>query len=165
MSCLADLFYGIGLHMPWQYKTVSCCWVGYLSVQHYQLRQYFKNAVHWGIITLMLAGMFALLFLLQYKNIFLTFGYLSQATAFTCVLPQVLKNIGTSAALSLSIARLSLDWFSKLCDNVSAYALAWPLPSKLGAAFSIAMCMVLMYQWIRSRQRINFCSADKVVLS
>src|SRR3990167_2545698 len=36
-SCFMDLFYGFGMHLPWQYKTVSISWLCYLYFQHRQI--------------------------------------------------------------------------------------------------------------------------------
>src|SRR3990167_4189636 len=152
MSCITDLFYGIGMHMPWQYKTVSCCWVGYLSIQHYQLRHVLKNYMHGLLLFLLCIGVLALLFFNQHKEIFIICGFLTQGTALIYAFPQIIKNIGTQAALSLSISRLSIDLLSKICDNISAHIFAWPLPSLLGAALSVIVCGVLVFQWISARQ-------------
>lgn len=150
LSCIMDLFYGFGLSMPWQYKLVSISGVFYLGLQHYQIGKIAKKTLFFQINILLVfifcIGIFSYLFLTHVKFLFIGFGYLSQSAGFICALPQIVKNIDSTAALSLSVFYLFLDLFSTICDNISAYTLTWPLPSKLGAAFSTAICLLLLYQ-------------------
>ena len=150
---LTDLIYGFGLSMPWQYKLVSFSSVSCLFIQHCQLKKIISR-IHFIKITLVLVCIFFAgisLFFINEKNKlpFELFGYLSQACAITCTFPQIIKNMLSLSAMSLSLFYLILDLICSVCDNISAAILAWPLPSKLGALFSVLTCVFLIYQRIK----------------
>lgn len=159
ISCVADLIYGIGLHMPWQYRLVSISSVLYLLIQHVQIRKITTNqSFHYAtLVTVMItiAGFLCLYFFKDDKLFFILFGYLSKMAGWISCFPQIIKNFtSTSAALSLSIFYLLLDLCSNLCDNVSAWVFSWPLPSKLDAIFSVIICLLLIYQWQATRKKL-----------
>ena len=52
--------------------------------------------------------------------------------------------------MSLNIVYLTQNLITKTCDNISAYALAWPLPSKMGAACAATAALILLYQYYRA---------------
>lgn len=147
-SVITDLFYGFSMQLPWQYKLVSITFFFYLWIQHWQMR----NTPLFQKITFMLLSVFFIclymtIFLYQDKTILVNLGYASQGAGIIYALPQVIKNIKSSAALSLSVTYLFFSFFSRFCDNISAYCLSWPLPSKLGALCSAAIFILLLCQW------------------
>lgn len=164
LSSLFDLIYGLGAHLPWQYCLVSILYIVYLFIQHVQIKKvlpdpYFYYGVYL-ILTIACGGFIALFFFKQDRTLFIIFGYASQVTGWMCCFPQIIKNMGTLSALSLSIFYLLLDLFSNICDNISAWTLSWPMPSKLGAIFSTMICFMLIYQRIIAHRNNIQCSAN-----
>ncbi|OGT43001.1 MAG: hypothetical protein A3F13_07800 [Gammaproteobacteria bacterium RIFCSPHIGHO2_12_FULL_40_19] len=154
VSYFTDLIYGLGAHMPWQYVLVSSTGTLYLLIQHVQIKKiiisrlFYSSTFFLGFI--LLCGLSFLFFDRQNRFIFIVFGYMSQMAAWICCFPQIIKNVGSSAALSLSVLYLMVDLLCNLCDNVSAWVLSWPMPSKVGAIFSTLICGVLIFQRRRS---------------
>ena len=154
---LADLNYGYGLGLPWQYRLVS--WVGVLClmVQHLQLTKVYKHlrSFKWVscLLTLMAGMTFYALYTEFSPSYYSAMGYLAHVTGLFFFLPQVIKNYRQPAALSLSISFLLLDWICYLCDNVSAWSLAWPLPSKIGALAGLLLLSILILQWLITSRR------------
>lgn len=159
-SCIADLIYGVGLHMPWQYRLVSISGVLYLLIQHSQIKKVildrsFHYATYFTILIAVI-GFLCLYFFKQDKSLFIAWGYLSEVAGWISCFPQIFKNIGSSAALSLSIIYLLLDLLSSVCDNISAWIFSWPTPSKLDAIFSVVICFIFIYQWKIARKKIFY---------
>lgn len=164
ISWIADLIYGIGMHMPWQYRLVSVLGLLYLLIQHVQIRKIIveHRSFQYGSYFLFCATVTGFLCLYFYKNnklLFISLGYLSEIAGWISCFPQIIKNLTlTSSALSLSMIYLLLDLFSAFCDNVSAWVLVWPTPSKLGAIFSVIICLILITQRIRvQKEYTNEC--------
>ena len=164
LSCLTDLVYGLGAHMPWQYVLVSITATLYLLVQHVQIKKVIVSHLFFigtcFLISIFFSGLFLLFFDKYNTFIFILFGYVSQTTSWICCFPQIIRNMGSAAALSLSLIYLSVDLLCNACDNVSAWILSWPIPSKLGAIFSTVICLVLIFQ----RWRVD-CSNIKTMLT
>ena len=153
ISYFADLLYGFGCQLPWQYKLVSISGVFYLYFQHRQLKPFLDSRVLlWtNIILFFLMALFIIFYVIDKSFLFTLFGYIAEAAGVACALPQIIKNIGTAAALSLSASYLGLKLISEICDNISAHLLSWPLPSKIGAAISMILCLVMIHQLYRAR--------------
>ncbi|MCX7124731.1 MAG: PQ-loop repeat-containing protein [Gammaproteobacteria bacterium] len=158
-SSITDLIYGIGVHMPWQYRLVSVSAIFYLFTQHIQIKEVIHDRLFYNascfVIIITIVGCLCLYFFKQSKSLFISFGYLSQIAGWISFFPQIIKNIGSTAALSLSLIYLLIDLFSNICDNVSAWVLSWPMPSKLGALFSTLICLVLIYQLRIARRKLD----------
>jgi hypothetical protein len=145
--------------MPWQYRLVSISGVLYLLIQHSQIKKVildrsFHYATYFTIL-IAISGFLGLYFFKQNKSLFIAWGYFSEVTGWISCFPQIVKNIGSSAALSLSIIYLLLDLLSNVCDNISAWIFSWPMPSKLDAVFSILVCLILIYQWECARKKMT----------
>lgn len=156
ISCLTDLIYGFGLAMPWQYILVSIMGVIYLTIQHKQLwkihhqRNYFmlNNILLFLLCTLIPTS---LLYHFSYA-FFIYTGYIAQITSVGCAIPQIYKNIETkNSILALNINYLALNFLSSLCDNISAWTLHWPTPSKAGSFIALLMCSTLVMQKLKLR--------------
>ncbi len=156
---LADLNYGYGLGLPWQYRLVS--WVGVLCliIQHFQLTKIYKHLRSFKWVSCLLALMTGMTFYALYTEFspsyYSAMGYLAHVTGLFFFLPQIIKNYRQPAALSLSINFLLLDWICYFCDNVSAWSLAWPLPSKIGAFVGLILLSILILQWLVTSRRQN----------
>lgn len=153
---ITDLIYGFGLLMPWQYRLVSIIGLICLIIQHIQLRRIHHNNRYFIYSTygLCLFGIFGFISVLHQfpRNFFIDLGYVSQAVALFYRFPQIYKNIGSVAALSLSMGYLTLTFFCAMCDNVSAWFLHWPTPSKLGAIIGILLSGTLIIQWFLAKR-------------
>jgi len=149
-SFLTDIIYGLGMKMPWQYILVSLVGTVSLLIQHIQLFRLNKSRrliVNSSLFLLLVLYAGILLIMNQpNRSLFILVGYASEGAGVIYCLPQILKNIDSRAAIALSGFYLGLEMASTLCDNVSAWFLSWPLPSKLGACFSLIVLLVLISQ-------------------
>jgi len=164
---ITDLIYGFGLLMPWQYRLVSIVGLICLIIQHIQLRRIHRKNRYFVYSTcaLCLFGVFGFISILHLfpRNFFIDLGYASQVVALFYRFPQIYKNIGSMAALSLSMGYLMLTFFCAMCDNVSAWFLHWPAPSKLGAIISILLSGILIVQWFLSKGKSYYEAQDAII--
>jgi uncharacterized protein with PQ loop repeat len=169
LSYITDLIYGFGLSMPWQYKTVSLVGTVLLLIQHKQLfalnskNAYLIMSICAFCLLLVSSVLISLLFSQQIRFIFfITIGYIAQTANLLYAAPQIYRNFTSSkAVLSLSIGYLTLNFICMLCDNISAWLLHWPLPSKLGAMVLTVFFSILIYQW-RSCKKYEAIKAQTV---
>ena len=152
---LLDLVYGFALDLPWQYKLVSLTGVIFLVIQQkqlYQLRQ--KSCLSNKYLLLLFLICFAIYLLPLSLSGYLAIGYLVHALNIAFYLPQIKNNFKMrSAALSLSLSFLSLHLLSVLLDNLNAWCLNWPLPSKIGALTTSLLSLILLCQWLYAYRR------------
>lgn len=154
---LTDLMYGFGLLMPWQYRLVSVVGFVCLLIQHLQLFKIYRNKRYfiystYGLCLFGIFGFFSVFYAFT-KTFFIVIGYFSQVIGLFYTIPQIYKNIGSCAALSLNIGYLGLVFICSSCDNISAWTLHWPTPSKFGAIIRIFFVSILIFQWFLSRQK------------
>lgn len=164
---IMDLIYGFGLLMPWQYRLVSTIGLICLIIQQIQLRRIHRKRRYFvfsafGLCLFGAFGIFSVLYQFP-KNFFIDLGYVSQAVALFYRFPQIYKNVGSMAALSLSMGYLTLMFFCAMCDNVSAWFLHWPAPSKLGAIISILLSGTLIIQWLLVKRKNNHEAHDSII--
>ncbi len=164
ISYLTDLCYGIGMQLPWQYRTVSLIGTICLGIQHCQLMKLHRQAWIFQGYTLLLAVILITFCINTFNDssthFFLLMGYVSQITSLIFLLPVIVRNFSQKKAQSLSISYLGLNWLCYGCTLTAAYCLHWPLPSKLGTLFGLLCLSTLMIQTIR----YNAFNREKVYL-
>lgn len=153
IGALFDLIYAIGLHMPWQYILVSSIWLSYMLIQQFQLWQLHKNQrlfqlISFALLIVSIGGF--LVFILQYdiKSFFISLGYISASCALLSIVPQIVRNFNLASARSISILYLLLHQLIRLCDNISAWTLHWPLPNIIGSGLGFCLGLILLFQWV-----------------
>lgn len=152
LGYFTDLNYGFGVGMPWQYRVVSEVGLSCLIFQHCQLTKLYWSQRFFRLISYLFAGLsilsFAAIIFSFSTSYYLFMGYLAQFLAIVFVVPQIIKNYRSESAMALSLSFLCLDWLCYVCDNVSAWALTWPLPSKLGSSIGLLLITLLLVQRI-----------------
>ena len=164
---LADLIYGIGREMEWQYITVSVVGLSCLLLQHFQIFKNYsfkpqENTV-FRFITILLglfliSGTYLLFSQLLNKKIFVFLGWLSQIGWFCYALPQIHKNYQLKSAKGLSFYFLIFVLIIVTCDIVSAWSLDWDLPNKVGAPISLFIKLILFSQFLLYRDKTKIVS-------
>lgn len=151
LAYLSDLNYGYGLGLPWQYRLVSAIGLCCLLYQHRQLAKIHRNNKQFRLASgVLLIGVGISLWALQGQfslDYYLLMGYLAQVAGFLFLIPQIIKNWHSQAAIALSLGYLILDWICYACDNVSAWVFNWPLPSKMGSILGLCLMSILLLQW------------------
>ncbi|MCC5792609.1 MAG: PQ-loop repeat-containing protein [Legionellaceae bacterium] len=151
ISYLADLSYGFGLQLPWQYRLVSLTGTICLLIQHRQLQNIHAQAPvfrRYGL--LLVAGLF--LFCVSWVRplshpYYVLMGYLAQAGALLYLLPALHQNWRTKDVRGLSPNYLALNGLCYTCSLIAAFALDWPTPSKLGSSFGLCCLTILLVQY------------------
>jgi predicted MFS family arabinose efflux permease len=82
------------------------------------------------------------------EPLYLFFGYMTEFSSIVYVFPQLLRNKELASARSISFVFIAIGIVTAVCDNISAWCLDWPMPSKLGAAFRFLMVCALLMQTI-----------------
>lgn len=161
-SYLTDLIYGFGLGMPWQYKTVTLCGILCLFVQHVQLARYQKLTRQYVMssLILLLLMCFTILTVIAVHlsiNGYNTIGLIAQLLAVIYLFPQIVKNYHIKDAFSVSVGFLLIEIASSCLDTVSAFALQWNYPSKIGPPVIIACGLIVLLQYYYYNYRYNKC--------
>ncbi len=151
ISYSADLMYGFGRHMQWQYRLVSILGLVFLSFQHIQIAWYAKITLRYVVATLLLCSwlayvLYAILGPTLPAQDYINAGYVSWAVGVFYTLPQIWKNYRFSSALGVSTLFIFLDIVSSCCDTISAWCLNWDLPSKIGSPIECVLGFVLLAQ-------------------
>jgi uncharacterized protein with PQ loop repeat len=155
---VADLCYGFGRHMQWQYKTVTLVGIFCLIVQHIQIyrysafnpqqrQQYQFYTV--GLLILLMSAIYILVATVIPSRVFIWGGGIAQIGWLIYVIPQIVKNHKIKSTAGVSLYFVLLLIFLALCDSISAWCLGWDWPSRYGAALGIIIRLILLYQFFR----------------
>lgn len=148
---LADLSYGFGMHMPWQYRFVSAVGLLCLTIQHWQVWRFYNHShfilkvYHFSLLFFALVSALSIFCNLP-ENVYITMGFLAQTSALCYMLPQIVKNYHHRQHHALNLSYLSFNWICFFCDCIAAFALQWPMPSKFGAVFGFCCISILLAQ-------------------
>lgn len=158
-SILLDLFYGFGVNLPWQYKTVSVVSFLVLTIQHYQFMQFFKQVKsrwHYRFGQFFIQA--CLLGLILFFGFFLTkkslislqlsnfLGTMARISGLIYCYPQITKNKKAQSARGVNVRFMYLNLGLSFLDTVSAWTLDWGWPNKLGAPLNFLMMLILLGQ-------------------
>lgn len=167
LSYISDLNYGYGLGLPWQYRLVSIIGLCCVLIQHAQLAKLYQSLINFKIMTCV----FFVLLLLSVIAIsthfpaayYLVMGYMAQVAGLFYFMPQIIKNYRSGTVMALSLSFLVLDLICYACDNVSAWALNWPMPSKIGALMSLLLITVLIIQRLAADNNVVIAIPNNTV--
>lgn len=152
----ADLLYGFGLHMQWQYRAVTIFGLLSLLVEHWQIGRYGLHRRSEVINYLIISALcFALLTYAtsailwgHHDHAYYSFmGVISNTCWFLYVLPQIVKNYIAKSTQGLSIGFVIISIALSICDVISAYTLGWDWPSLIGAPVALGKKAILLWQY------------------
>ena len=151
----ADLVYGWGTELPWQYRTVSVTGLSLLWLQQLQFC--------WTQRTLRVLGLTFALLILTVSALWITSqlsalpsslavgcGALANICWLSAALPQLLLNWRLGQARGLSLGYVSIALTCNLLDTLSAWTLGWAWPSRLGAPLATSLKALLLWQCLKS---------------
>ena len=147
---IADMIYGFGRHMQWQYRAVTLVGLICLALQHFQIGYYQKITRRYIFVTLALVLWLALsIYAIQATlptAIYIDAGLIAWATGVVYTLPQIWKNHRFASCLGVSLTFVWLDIMCSTCDTISAWSLGWDYPSKLGSPLELLFGIFLLIQ-------------------
>jgi hypothetical protein len=155
---ILDFLYGMGRDMQWQYKTVTIVGTLCLAIQHIQIYQYSAFNVqqrrryifYTGLLLSLLTGsIYGLVALELPSTVWIWAGGAAQAGALIFVIPQIIKNHTIQSTAGINLYFVLLLIFLSICDSISAWSLGWDWPSRYGAPVSIAIRLILLYQFFK----------------
>ncbi len=158
IAYIADVMYGFGRHMQWQYQMVSVVGLLCLVVQHVQFGCYQQISAFYLTVTafLMVSLSFALyaIILAQFPvSVYIAAGNVAWLTGVIYTMPQIWKNYRFGSAMGVSVGFIALDILSSSCDVVSSWCLNWDYPSKLGSPLEVMFGVFLLWQFLRYKNR------------
>ena len=151
----ADLLYGFGRHMQWQYRMVTIVGLICLFVQHFQFGRYgvktkafILNYLFLSLLTIIVFSYAILNFTLlhHHKNYYDTAGFVSDVCWMTYLLPQIIKNFRQKSTKGLSTWFIILSIVLSLLDITSTFALHWDWPSILSECITLVKKSILIFQ-------------------
>lgn len=170
----ADLIYGFGKNLPWQYKTVTIVGLLCLVIQHWQitsLKITNQSSSHSKTSKTFFLVVSFLLFTFLGGAVYLIFhntlsplwvdllGWISQLGWLTYAIPQIYKNFRLSSHQALSQWFVILLVLMTFCDSISAWCLDWGWPNKIGSPLSLLIKLLLLYQFMlfKSQSPTSIC--------
>jgi len=156
----ADLLYGFGRHMQWQYRMVTVVGLFFLLVQHFQFARYglhtrsIKN--NFMILSAMVLivfsyAIFNFTFDHHSKNYYDIAGFISDLCWMTYLFPQIIKNYIAKSTLGLSTWFVIIDVILCFLDITSTFTLGWDWPSVVSAFITLFKKTILVSQVIYYR--------------
>lgn len=151
----ADLLYGFGRHMQWQYRLVTISGLFFLTIEHVQFWLYGNHTrsqrINFYILTIVIG---VLLFYAAYnvyeinhsKHYYNLAGYLSDFCWMTYIIPQIIKNYQLKSTKGLSPSFVIMSIVLTMLDMVSTFALHWALPSVISQFITLAKKSILIGQ-------------------
>lgn len=152
----ADLLYGFGREMQWQYRFVTITGLIWLCIQHVQILRYGLHTkyekINFSIISFIF--LMSIIFVIinftvnhHSKKYYDTAGYISVFCWMTYLFPQMIKNFKEKSTKGLSIwfmiLAVSLDFF----DITSALMLKWDWPSLLSPMGGVSKKLIVLFQF------------------
>lgn len=165
----ADLIYGFGRHMQWQYRTVTIVALACLVIQGIQICTYSrfdKRLFKTNLATIIFLNLIVLyaIYSVWMENLtvttMITIGAIAHLGFITYSIPQIIKNYRLRTTSGISIYFVGLSIFLGICDTVSAWALQWDLPSKIGSPIMVMLGMILFSQFFTLRKKTPIHSPD-----
>lgn len=158
----ADLLYGFGRHMQWQYRVVTIVGLLCLVVQHIQFARFglhsrsIKNNYIALTILVALVFMYAVLnftWLHHDKKYYDMAGFISDSCWMTFLFPQMIKNFKLKSTMGLSHGFVELAILLSILDLISALMLHWDLPSLVNPMVSLLKKSILGLQVLYYRKK------------
>lgn len=152
VATIADLIYGFGRHMQWQYRLVTIISLLCLTLQHWQICYYQKFDRKLFLLSISLAITLLLAVVSIYTEIIsakfaITAGTLAPIGYFTFTIPQIIKNYRDQTTIGISIYFVLISVSLNLLDTISAWTLQWDWPSKIGSPLALLLASILLRQF------------------
>ena len=153
----ADLLYGFGRHMQWQYRLVTVVGLMFLFVEHVQFFYYgckrkaeLYNFVGFTffIALLLLYAVMNFTFFHHSKKYYDIAGFVSALCWMTYLLPQLIKNFKLKSTRGLSIGFVAFSVCLSFLDITSTVALRWDWPSMMSEGITLLKKSLLVFQMI-----------------
>lgn len=160
----ADLLYGFGREMQWQYRTVTIVGLIFLCIQHVQFGKYglhtkaiMVNYLGLSLLTMIVFTYAILNFTLLHhgKNYYDIAGFISDICWATYVFPQIIKNFKQKSTRGLSVGFVAISILLSLLDITSTFALHWDWPSVLSECITLFKKSILVFQIMYYRNNKN----------
>ena len=154
---LADLMYGFGRDMQWQYRIVDIAGLICLTIQHVQIGYYEKLNKHYISVTVILLGFLGyVLYAMTHAlptYIYDHAGVIAWGTGVVYTLPQMWKNYRFASVMGVSTLFVIFDILCSSCDTISAWCLDWDYPSKFGSPMECVLGIFLLVQLYAYKKR------------
>lgn len=156
----ADLLYGFGRDMQWQYRMVTIVGLIFLFIQHAQFARYGLHTRTQKNSFILLSVFIALLLVYAILNFTLLHhdkkyydiaGFISDLCWMTYLFPQIIKNYTRKSTVGLSIGFVVIDIVLSFLDITSTFTLHWDWPSMLGVCVDIVKKSILLFQIVYYR--------------
>ena len=153
----ADLLYGFGRHMQWQYRAVTVSGLVWLFVQHLQFARYWLNTraekINFGLLSALVLIVFSyaiLNFTLLHhgKRYYDMAGLVSDVCWATYLLPQIIKNFVLKSTRGLSAGFVLIAVVLSVLDITSTLTLHWDWPSVVSECVTLVKKGVLIFQMV-----------------
>ena len=170
LGYVADFLYGFGRDMAWQYRLVTLCGLSCLLIEHFQFWRYgLESARARSHFRLLNFALLALVSFAVYNGVMVSrsklfydlAGLISNICWFSFFLPQIIKNFSNKSVEGLSTSFVVISILSGICDVISAFALNWDWPSKMGAPIGLGKKFLLLSQIFYYRKK-SYYSAQAV---
>ncbi|PIZ03407.1 MAG: hypothetical protein COY58_09605 [Gammaproteobacteria bacterium CG_4_10_14_0_8_um_filter_38_16] len=151
----ADLLYGFGRDMQWQYRMVTIVGLVCLFVQHFQFARYglktkaaVMNFVLLSMLVVIVFSYAILNFTLLHhgKKYYDIAGLISDSCWATYMFPQIIKNFRLKSTKGLSGWFVAISIVLSFFDMTSALMLHWDWPSLLGSSITVLKKSILVFQ-------------------
>lgn len=151
----ADLLYGFGRHMQWQYRAITIVGLIFLFIQHLQFARYDLHSksqiTHYKILSFLVILVFGyalynFVFIHHSKQYYDISGFISDMCWMTYLFPQIIKNFVNKSVKGLSVTFVILTLLLTVLDGISTFALHWDWPSVLNIFISLAKKSILVFQ-------------------
>ena len=158
LANLLDLIYGFGFDLQWQYKAVTILTLSCLLFQQWQMYRDAKHKsykFHVCILSLYLLVIILISLHALNATILEKIGFISMACYAIYWLPQIIKNYQLKSAKGFSFWFIVLNMIALSCDEVSAIAFGWPLPSLISPIVILSFLFIMLAQVIYYRNQTN----------
>lgn len=160
IATIADLLYGFGREMQWQYRLVTIVSLVCLSIQHLQIC-YYRIVKNTSLLWLLTGGLslalglaiFSIYMHILSTEIAIGGGIVAQIGLFTFTIPQIIKNYRDQTTIGVSIYFVLFSVLLNLLDSISAWTLGWDYPSKIGSPAALLLSSFLLWQFKLYRAR------------
>jgi uncharacterized protein with PQ loop repeat len=157
----ADLLYGFGRHMQWQYRMVTVVGLFFLFLQHIQFATYGLRSkaekINYVFVTVLAVGIFlyAVLnftYLHHGKKYYDIAGFISDICWAIYLFPQMIKNYQKKSTKGLSVWFVILSIVLSFLDITSTFALHWDWPSVVSESVTLLKKSILIFQILYYRK-------------
>ena len=151
----ADLLYGFGRHMQWQYRMVTIVGLCFLFIEHLQIARYDCRtkaqkynfiALTAIVISLLIYAVLNFTWLHHGKRYYNIAGFISDLCWMTYIIPQIVKNYRLKSTAGLSHWFVYLSIILSGLDITSTFALHWAWPSVLSESITVVKKAILIFQ-------------------